>query len=45
MASFRPDGTLLEGRGVVPDVACEPAPGDFVGQGDAVLDRALALLK
>jgi hypothetical protein len=45
MASFRPDGLLFDGRGVEPDVRCEPLPGDFVGKGDAVLDAALASLQ
>jgi hypothetical protein len=45
MASFRPDGRLFDGRGVEPDVKCEPQPGDLVGKGDAVLDAALASLR
>jgi C-terminal processing protease CtpA/Prc len=45
MASFQPDGKLFESHGIEPDVTCEPAPGDLVGAGDAVLDAALQLLK
>ena len=45
MASFRPDGVLFEGNGVVPDVAVATQPGDLVGDGDAVLQRALELLR
>lgn len=45
MASFRPDGRLFEGNGCEPDLACEPAPGDLVGLGDAVLQRALESLR
>jgi len=44
MASFRPDGVLFEGHGVVPDLALEPEPGDLVGSSDATLERALELL-
>ena len=45
MASFRPDGVLFEGSGVVPDVAVEAAPADLIGEGDHVLQRALELLR
>ena len=45
MASFRPDGTLLEGNGVVPDVPVAMQPGDLLGQTDTVLQKALELLK
>lgn len=45
MASFRPDGVLFEGNGVVPDVVVATQPGDLVGDGDAVLQRALELLR
>ena len=45
MASFRPDGVLFEGNGVVPDVAVSAEPVDLVGGGDAVLQRALELLR
>jgi C-terminal processing protease CtpA/Prc len=45
MASFRPDGRLLDGRGVQPDVLVEPAPADLLEQGgDAQLDAALRVL-
>ncbi len=45
MASFRRDGRRIDGRGIEPDLAVEPAPGDFLGHGDAVLDAALAHLR
>jgi hypothetical protein len=44
MASFRPDGVLFEGNGVVPDVDLAAGPGDLVNGTDSVLERALALL-
>ena len=45
MASFRPDGVLVEGNGVVPDVAVAAEPTDLVGGADAVLQRAFELLR
>jgi C-terminal processing protease CtpA/Prc len=45
MASFRPDGVLFEGNGVVPDVAVSAEPVDLVGGADAVLQRALEVLR
>ncbi|MCA8952096.1 MAG: S41 family peptidase [Planctomycetes bacterium] len=45
MASFRPDGVLFEGAGVVPDVAVETVPTDLIGTTDTVLQRALELLR
>lgn len=45
MASFRPDGTLFEGNGVVPDVAVKTQPTDLIGDTDTVLDKALELLR
>jgi len=45
MASFRPDGVLFEGNGVVPDVEQATAPGDLIGASDTVLARAVALLR
>ncbi len=45
MVSFFPDGRLLEGRGVEPDVEVERLPGDWIGQSDAQLDAALAKLR
>ncbi|MBL9077165.1 MAG: hypothetical protein JNL08_06670 [Planctomycetes bacterium] len=45
MASFRPDGVLFEGNGVVPDVEVATQPGDLIGSSDAVLERALELLR
>lgn len=45
MASFRPDGVLFEGNGVVPDVVVSMLPGDLVGTSDTVLRRAEDLLR
>lgn len=45
MASFRPDGTLFEGNGVVPDVAVKTQATDLIGRTDTVLDKALELLR
>lgn len=45
MASFRADGRRIDGRGIEPDLVSEPAPENFVGRGDAVLDAALAHLR
>lgn len=45
MASFRPDGTLFEGHGVVPDVAVKSQPTDLIGQTDTALQKALELLR
>ena len=45
MASFRPDGKLYDGNGIQPDIVVKPARGDWIGKGDAQLDKALELLK
>ncbi len=45
MASFRPDGTLFEGNGVVPDVAVKTQATDLIGQTDTALQKALELLR
>ncbi|MFT4511704.1 MAG: hypothetical protein ACI89X_004867 [Planctomycetota bacterium] len=45
MASFRPDGTLFEGHGVVADVAVKSQPTDLIGQADTALQKALELLR
>jgi hypothetical protein len=45
MASFRPDGRGYDGLGIEPDVRVPPAPGDFLGRGDAQLEAALARLR
>ncbi|HEX5051894.1 MAG TPA: S41 family peptidase [Planctomycetota bacterium] len=45
MASFRPDGVLFEGNGVVPDVAVAVEPGDLIGASDTALQRALEMLR
>ena len=39
-ASYRPDGKLYDGRGVEPDVELWPAPDDFIGRTDSVLEAA-----
>ena len=39
-----PDGTLLEGRGIDPDIAIPPGVDDFVAS-DPTLDAALAYLR
>jgi hypothetical protein len=45
MASFQPDGTLFEGHGVLPDIAVEPQPTDAIGATDAMLQRAIEVLR
>lgn len=45
MASFRIDGRRIDGRGIEPDVVLAPEPGDLIGQGDSVLDAAVARLR
>ena len=45
IASFRPDGTLFEGNGVVPDIAVKSQSTDLIGQTDTVLQKALELLR
>ena len=45
MASFRPDGTLYDGRGVEPDVEAWPEPTDLIGRTDTVLDKAVKRLQ
>ena len=44
MVSFLPGGKPYDGNGVSPDVVVEPKPGDFLGQGDAVLSAAIKRL-
>ncbi|MFM9996232.1 MAG: S41 family peptidase [Phycisphaerales bacterium] len=44
IASFRPDGRAYDGAGIDPDVEIGPAPEDFEGKGDRVLERALRVL-
>ncbi len=44
MASFRADGTLFEGRGVIPDILVEPTPDDLLGKTDTQLAAAVELL-
>jgi hypothetical protein len=45
MASFRPDGVLFEGNGVVPDVVVATRPGDLIGTSDTALAKAIELLR
>ncbi len=45
MVSFRPNGKLFDGNGIEVDFTVMPAPGDFLGRSDAVLDRALEWIK
>jgi len=44
IASFRPDGRAYDGVGIAPDIEVAPAPEDYEGKGDRVLDAALRLL-
>lgn len=39
-----PDGTLLEGKGIEPDIAVKPKKGDFK-EADPILDAALTYLR
>lgn len=41
---MQPDGTMLEGKGIKPDVRVKPGKGDFVDS-DPVIDAALAQLR
>jgi C-terminal processing protease CtpA/Prc len=41
MASFQPNGQLYDGNGIQPDILVEPAPTDFIGQSDTMLDEAI----
>jgi hypothetical protein len=45
MASFLPDGRLIDGAGIPPDVPLETLPADWIGRGDSQLDAAVARLK
>ncbi|MCA9320929.1 MAG: hypothetical protein KDB53_09350 [Planctomycetes bacterium] len=44
MVSWRPDGRLYDGRGIVPDRLAEDGLADWQGSGDSQLDAALAEL-
>lgn len=45
MISLMPDGTLLDGNGVQPDVVVTPIPTDFITGGtDTTLDAAVRFL-
>ncbi|MBN2314429.1 MAG: hypothetical protein JXM79_10900 [Sedimentisphaerales bacterium] len=41
MASFQPNGQLYDGNGIQPDIRVEPAPTDFIGQSDTLLETAI----
>ncbi|MEM7384509.1 MAG: S41 family peptidase [Verrucomicrobiota bacterium] len=41
MASYLPNGQLIEGKGIKPDQRVVPALGDFLGKSDAMLDAAV----
>jgi len=45
MVSFRPDGRLLDGNGVDPDVLIHPAVEDFVTHKDGIRQRAIEVLR
>ena len=45
MVSFRPNGKLFDGNGVEVDIPVSPAPDDFLGHSDAVLDRAIERIR
>ena len=38
MISFQADGSLFDGRGVVPDIVVEVGPAFFIGKWDDVLE-------
>ena len=44
MASFRPDGTLYDGRGIQPDVIVKRDPGDLIANTDSALQAAMRYL-
>jgi len=44
MASFQPNGKLYDGNGIRPDIIVEPAPTDFIGKTDILLDTAIKSL-
>jgi C-terminal processing protease CtpA/Prc len=44
-AFVRSDGTLLDGRGVMPDVVVEPDADYYVGKQDRMLEKAIDVLK
>lgn len=41
MASFRPNGMLFDGNGINVDIPIMPAPEDFLGRSDRVLEKAI----
>lgn len=45
MVSFRPNGKLFDSNGVEVDIPVMPAPDDFLGHSDAVLDRAIEWIR
>jgi hypothetical protein len=44
-AYLRADGTLIDGRGVAPDVVVEPDADTYIGGRDRMLDKAIEVLK
>jgi hypothetical protein len=42
---FRPNGLLIDGRGIEPDVIVRPSPAYFIGKEDNVMDEAIAVLR
>lgn len=45
IASFTPDGKLIDGRGIAPHIPTEIAPTDLIGRSDSTLERALLELR
>jgi len=45
MASFRPDGRLYDGRGIMPDITVSPDASFHTGDTDPVLDAAIDFLQ
>jgi len=41
----RPDGTLIDGRGIVPDYVVEPDADYYLGRRDRMQERAIEVLK
>ncbi|MGH8771628.1 MAG: S41 family peptidase, partial [Burkholderiales bacterium] len=40
-----PNGTVLEGRGVIPDITVQPSRAGLLAGKDAALDRAIELIR
>jgi len=45
MASFRPDGSTFDGKGVAVDLLAQSPPEDFITGKDSVLDQAIQRLR